>query len=167
MRPYPDSLDAAWEWLLALAHGEPSARPHFSGDAHDLVERFLPLFDAVAVERPYVVAHMAQSLDGRIALPCGSSQWITGPADLEHTHRLRALCDAVLVGANTVVADDPQLTVRRVPGPNPLRVVLDPRSRVPAERRVFQDGLPTLRVCRAGAPAVGPGVEDLQVAGPP
>lgn len=84
-----------------------------------------------------VVAHLAQSLDGRIALPDGRSRWISGEADLTHTHRLRALCDAVLVGANTVRIDDPQLTVRRVSGPSPVRVVVDPRATLPRDRAVF------------------------------
>jgi riboflavin-specific deaminase-like protein len=102
-------------------------------------------------ERPYLVGHLAQSLDGRIALPCGSSQWITGEADLHHTHQLRALCDAVMVGTQTVASDDPRLTVRRVHGPQPLRIVLDPRGRLPLEREVFGDGHPTLRVGRLPA----------------
>lgn len=101
-----------------------------------------------------VVVHLAQSLDGRIALPDGRSQWISGDADLVHTHRLRALCDAVVVGARTVAADDPRLTVRRVTGPNPVRVVIDPAGRLDRDRNVFVDGeAPTLRVCADGCAA--------------
>lgn len=94
-----------------------------------------------------VVAHLAQSIDGRIAMPDGTSQWISGDLDLDHTHRLRALVDAVIVGARTVEMDDPQLTVRRCKGDTPARVVIDPHRRLSGSRQVFVDGIaPTLRV---------------------
>jgi diaminohydroxyphosphoribosylaminopyrimidine deaminase/5-amino-6-(5-phosphoribosylamino)uracil reductase len=74
--------------------------------------------------RPFVVLKLAATLDGRTAAPDGSSQWITGEAARVDAHRLRAESDAVIVGAGTVRADDPTLTVRHVPGRNPIRVVL-------------------------------------------
>jgi diaminohydroxyphosphoribosylaminopyrimidine deaminase/5-amino-6-(5-phosphoribosylamino)uracil reductase len=74
--------------------------------------------------RPYVVLKLAATLDGRTAAADGSSRWITGEAARVDAHRLRAESDAVLVGAGTVRADDPSLTVRHVPGRDPLRVVL-------------------------------------------
>ncbi|MGI8806362.1 MAG: bifunctional diaminohydroxyphosphoribosylaminopyrimidine deaminase/5-amino-6-(5-phosphoribosylamino)uracil reductase RibD, partial [Acidimicrobiales bacterium] len=83
--------------------------------------------------RPWVVLKLAATLDGRTAAPDGSSRWITGDAARADAHRLRAESDAVIVGAGTVRADDPALTVRDVPGPNPLRVVL---GRAPAGARV-------------------------------
>lgn len=90
--------------------------------------------------RGLVVAHVGQSLDGRIATESGNSRWVTGEADLLHCHRMRALADAVLVGARTVSADDPQLTVRRCAGSNPMRVVIDPELRLSGRHAVFRDG---------------------------
>ncbi len=121
------------------------------------MQRMLGVLGEAPEDRPYLVGHLAQSLDGRIALPCGRSQWITGEADLLHTHQLRALCDAVMVGTQTVASDDPRLTVRRVSGPQPLRVVLDPRGRLPLDRNVFRDGHATLRVGRLPAQQQVPG----------
>jgi diaminohydroxyphosphoribosylaminopyrimidine deaminase/5-amino-6-(5-phosphoribosylamino)uracil reductase len=83
--------------------------------------------------RPWVVLKLAATLDGRTAAPDGTSRWITGEAARTDAHRLRAESDAVLVGAGTVRADDPSLTVRLVPGPDPQRVVL---GRAPAGARV-------------------------------
>ncbi len=92
-----------------------------------------------ALRRPRVTLHWAQTLDGRIATRTGDSRWVGGPPSLSLAHELRANHDAVLVGAGTVVADDPQLTVRLVPGPSPLRVVADARLRVPLTSRIFRE----------------------------
>jgi riboflavin-specific deaminase-like protein len=89
--------------------------------------------------RGLAVAHIGQSLDGRIATENGESRWITGEADLLHCHRMRAIADAVLVGARTVRADDPQLTVRRCAGDNPLRVVIDPELSLTGRFKIFRD----------------------------
>lgn len=86
------------------------------------------------------VAHLGQSLDGRVATPRGVSPLITGPEDVRHTHRMRALCDAVVVGATTADVDDPRLTTRLVPGAHPVRVILDPCGRVAHDRRVLCEG---------------------------
>ncbi|MET0292776.1 MAG: RibD family protein [Steroidobacteraceae bacterium] len=91
-------------------------------------------------DAPYVVGHLGQSVDGFIATCTGDSNFVTGDANIHHLHRLRALCDAVVVGAGTVASDDPRLTTRLVEGPSPLRVVLDSRRRLPSSHRIFCDG---------------------------
>jgi len=107
-------------------------------------------------QRPHVVWKVATTLDGRVAAADGTSRWITGPEARAEVHRLRAGCDAVLVGSGTALADDPQLTVRDPEGRNaerqPLRVVLDRRGRLPTTARVLDDVAPTL-VSRAPGPA--------------
>jgi riboflavin-specific deaminase-like protein len=79
----------------------------------------------------------------------GSRTCINGDAGLDHLHRLRALVDAVIVGASTVIVDDPLLTTRRVAGESPVRVVIDPRRRLAANHRIFAGPPPTLRLHRA------------------
>ena len=116
--------------------------------ASRLLELYLPL--CRGCRERFVVAHLGQSLDGRIAAANGASRWVTGDEDIVHNHRMRALFDAVVVGAGTVAHDDPQLTVRAVPGPHSVRVVLDTQRRLGAEYRVFNDGAaPTLLLCAA------------------
>src|SRR5579872_273381 len=99
----------------------------------------------------FVLGRLAQSLDGRIATTSGASHWISGHEDIVHTHRLRALFDAVVVGAGTVRADDPQLTTREVEGPSPVRVVLDTDRRLDGRYRVFREGPETLLLCASDA----------------
>jgi diaminohydroxyphosphoribosylaminopyrimidine deaminase / 5-amino-6-(5-phosphoribosylamino)uracil reductase len=110
-----------------------------------------PLFDAlnapVATGRSFVLGRIAQSLDGYIATRNGESVWISGPEDIRHTHQLRALSDAVVVGSRTIRVDNPRLTTRLVAGPNPVRVVLDPELRLEPGWRVFQEGPETLLLC--------------------
>jgi len=86
-----------------------------------------------------IVGQLGQSLDGRVATESGHSKYINGPAGLVHLHRLRSLVDVVVVGVGTAIADDPQLTVRRVSGPQPARVVIDPKGRLCADARMFAD----------------------------
>jgi diaminohydroxyphosphoribosylaminopyrimidine deaminase / 5-amino-6-(5-phosphoribosylamino)uracil reductase len=112
-----------------------------------------------AVDNLVVVGQIGQSLDGRIATESGHSKYINGPAGLDHLHRLRALTDAVVVGVGTALADNPQLTVRRVTGPQPVRVVIDPKGRLGGDAQVFcDDGVPRLLITAQGtrcAPPVG------------
>lgn len=111
---------------------------------------FLPLRTCPA-DRPFVVAQLGQSLDGRIATESGESRWINNTCALVHLHALRANVDAVVVGAGTVAADDPQLNVRLVEGRAPARVIIDPSGRLkPDARCLARDGV-AVHVVRADA----------------
>ncbi len=105
------------------------------------------LYGPLLGDGSYVLGRIAQSLDGRIATTSGASQWISGRQDIVHTHRLRALFDAVVIGARTVRADDPQLTTREVEGASPVRVVLDTEQRLDDRYRVFRGEPETLLFC--------------------
>src|SRR5262245_30703565 len=139
-------------------------RQFAAGDALDppWEDLFGPL-RAGMVDGLVVVGQIGQSLDGRIATASGHSHYINGDEGLVHLHRLRALMDAVVVGIGTALADDPQLTVRRVEGPHPARVVIDPRGRLPAAARLLSDdGTDRLVVTAAGTCLALPdGVESL------
>src|SRR5689334_8102583 len=113
-----------------------------------------------------VVGQIGQSLDGRVATETGHSHYINGPAGLAHLHRLRALVDAVVIGVGTALADDPQLTVRRVAGPQPARVVIDARGRLSAGAKMLaNDGVRRLVVTGAGAkPPLPSGIEIVGIA---
>src|SRR5258708_4971830 len=90
--------------------------------------------------RPFVTLSYAQSLDGCLSFSCGKPLALSGPETLSLTHRLRSAHDAIIVGVGTVISDDPQLTVRRVPGRNPQPVVLDTHLRIPMDCRLLADG---------------------------
>jgi diaminohydroxyphosphoribosylaminopyrimidine deaminase/5-amino-6-(5-phosphoribosylamino)uracil reductase len=90
--------------------------------------------------RPFVIAKCGMSLDGRLTAPPSSGRWLTSPASRRHAHRLRAQVDAILVGAETIRIDDPQLTVRGVQGARqPWRVVLSRSGSLPAKARILTD----------------------------
>jgi riboflavin-specific deaminase-like protein len=123
---------------------------------------FSPFRDARA-DRPFVVAQLGQSLDGRIATVSGESRDINGAAGLDHLHRIRAHVDVVVVGAGTILADDPQLTVRRVAGRNPARAVIDPSGKMgSAGRWLAQDGARRLHITASERPAAA-GVESIRL----
>ncbi|MFG1462445.1 RibD family protein [Xanthobacter sp. DSM 24535] len=113
-----------------------------------------------------MIGQLGQSLDGRIATVSGESKYISGGYALDHLHRLRAAADAVLVGVGTIVADDPLLNVRRVPGTSPARVIVDPSGRLDCSARCLQgDGARRLVLRRAGVATPLPaGVEGVEVA---
>ena len=103
--------------------------------------------------RPFVLLKLAQTLDGRIATRNGHSQWITGEAARKRVHLIRSRADAVLVGIDTVLADDPRLTVRHVEGRQPRRIVLDSRARTPLDARMLNGDAPVTICVTETAPA--------------
>ncbi|MBL0919302.1 MAG: RibD family protein [Hydrogenophaga sp.] len=165
----PADWHGLWAQIVATREGQPApVRPraamHWQPDAGwciqgpvsarsaALFDLYKPLLDArsAATATPWVVAQMGQSLDGFVATTTGDSYYVNGAHSLVHLHRLRALCDAVLVGAGTVAIDNPQLTTRRVYGANPVRVLLDPDARLDGHARALHDGQAlTLWVCDA------------------
>lgn len=117
-----------------------------------------------------VTLKLATSLDGRIATAAGESRWITGPRAREAVHRLRVEHDAVLVGVETALADDPELTVRLdgYAGPQPARVVLDSRQRLPGGSKLVATARATPTIVVTAEPPqarlVDAGVTVVQVA---
>jgi diaminohydroxyphosphoribosylaminopyrimidine deaminase / 5-amino-6-(5-phosphoribosylamino)uracil reductase len=114
----------------------------FRDGRQSLPQSWLDIFGPLrngCVDDLVVVGQLGQSLDGRIATASGHSKYINCAAGIEHLHRLRALVDIVVVGVGTAIADNPQLTVRQVTGPQPVRAVIDPRGRLEAHARLFSD----------------------------
>jgi riboflavin-specific deaminase-like protein len=142
VRPGDSSALLAWNPSRGFTLLLPPDHPQ-----HAFVDLYLPICGASRTS-PMTVGHLGQSLDGFIATRAGDSQFVTGPENIVHLHRMRALSDAVVVGAGTVAADDPLLTTRQVSGPNPLRVVFDPSHRLDTHYRIFSDAeTPTLYAC--------------------
>jgi diaminohydroxyphosphoribosylaminopyrimidine deaminase / 5-amino-6-(5-phosphoribosylamino)uracil reductase len=114
---------------------------------------------------PFVTVKFAQSLDGRIATSTGDSRWISGTPALRMAHKLRREHDAIIVGIGTVLADDPQLTVRLVRGRDPLRIVIDSDLRTPLESRVLAGGAAGGTLIAAAATADQHRVREIQKLG--
>lgn len=154
------SDEAAWPLLLERAVNAPNPRLGGACEAtvdptNDFADLYLPLCEP-AESRSRILAHLGQSIDGYVATASGDSYFVNDHENIRHLHRLRALHQAVIVGAGTIAADNPHLTTRLVPGPSPVRVVLDPRRRLAADLAVFNDkASPTLLVVgeTAGGPA--------------
>jgi diaminohydroxyphosphoribosylaminopyrimidine deaminase / 5-amino-6-(5-phosphoribosylamino)uracil reductase len=144
----------AWESFVDLFRRGQQPLPQAWADL------FGPLRNGT-VDDLVVVGQVGQSLDGRVATATGHSKYINCPAGIEHLHRLRALVDIVVVGVGTALADDPQLTVRQVAGPQPARAVIDPRGRLGANARLFaNDGVRRLLIAAEGTRCTPPpGVE--------
>jgi diaminohydroxyphosphoribosylaminopyrimidine deaminase/5-amino-6-(5-phosphoribosylamino)uracil reductase len=105
------------------------------GDCTNLNEAF---FKYIKKKKPFITLKLAQTLDGKIATQNGQSRWITGETARRRVHQFRREHDAILLGVNTVIEDDPALTVRMVRGRNPKRIVLDSRLRMPFDAHVLQ-----------------------------
>ena len=145
----PNPLVAGKGFALLQAAGIAVAAPLMAAEAEALNIGFVK---RMRTGLPWVRLKMAGSLDGRSALANGQSQWITGPEARVDGHRFRARAQAIVTGVGTLIADDPQLTVRDVPGPigqgtgealpltPPLRVVLDSHLRMPATAKILQGG---------------------------
>jgi diaminohydroxyphosphoribosylaminopyrimidine deaminase / 5-amino-6-(5-phosphoribosylamino)uracil reductase len=114
---------------------------------------------------PFVTLKIAQTLDGKIATSSGASKWITGEKAREEAHRLRDSHDAVLVGINTVLSDDPSLTTRIPGGRDPVRVIVDSRLRIPVNAKVVTQRSPAKTIVAALLGAPKSKIKKLQDAG--
>jgi riboflavin-specific deaminase-like protein len=147
--PAPDA-GALPPFTWQASHGFALDEDAWDDGAIELFALLKPLLDRPPEGAAWVIGQLGQSLDGCIATRGGDSNFVNGPEVLLHLHRLRALCDAVIVGAGTAALDDPQLTTRRVAGEHPVRVLIDPSLRLAPTLRALSDGqAPTLLVCDA------------------
>jgi 3,4-dihydroxy 2-butanone 4-phosphate synthase/GTP cyclohydrolase II len=143
--PHVRNIDYLHAKEARLGHLAPAGEP-LDGNPIGEATNVAPLLGHAAAPawRPYVVLKYAQTVDGRIATRLGDARWISSEAERRISHGLRAACDAVLVGVGTAIVDDPQLTVRMVPGSSPLRVVLDSTLRLPPTARLLDNQAGTI-----------------------
>lgn len=150
----PPAADAQRPFTRHPSHGFALDAHAWDEEAVELFALLKPLLDRPPEGAAWVIGQLGQSLDGCIATRGGDSSFVNGPQVLLHLHRLRALCDAVIVGAGTAAIDNPQLTTRRVAGEHPVRVLIDPSLRLAPTLRVLSDRqAPTLLVCDAARAA--------------
>jgi GTP cyclohydrolase II len=150
--PHVRNIDYLHAKESRLGHLAPAGVP-LDGNPIGEATNVAPLLGRPAAPawRPYVVLKYAQTVDGRIATRRGDAKWISSEAERRISHGLRAACDAVLVGVGTAIVDDPQLTVRMVPGSSPLRVVLDSTLRLPSTARVLDKRAGTVVIATAAS----------------
>ncbi len=141
---FADTAGRRWTWRPD--QGWVAEPPAADPVERDLLDLYLPLCVPV-VDGCRMTAHLGQSLDGYIATANGDSCFVTGPDNIRHLHRMRALSDGVLVGTETAARDDPRLTTRLVPGANPVRIILDRQRRLGSHLRVFNDGAAATLLC--------------------
>jgi len=124
--------------LVFQAQGRWRIAENLPASTRHYLELYLPVFGDIN-RSTHVVGHLGQSLDAQIATHTGDAFFVTGEQNRKHLHKLRSLCHAVIVGANTVAVDNPQLTARAVQGRNPVRVVIDPQARLDRHYTIFND----------------------------
>ena len=118
---------------------------------------YSPYFKYITTGIPFVTVKFAQSVDGRVATATGHSRWISSPQSLKFAHKLRAVNDAILVGANTLERDDPLLTTRLVKGSNPVRIVLTKSGKLNFKRKLFNDNTAPTYVAASRDSHIKPG----------
>ena len=102
------------------------------------------LLPILMLKKKFYIGQIGQSLDGKIALLNGNSHYINDKNSISYLHSLRSICDAVVVGVNTIRKDDPLLTTRAINGPNPQRIIIDPSLKLTNKYQVFKDGMPNI-----------------------
>ncbi len=102
------------------------------------------LLPILMLKKKFYIGQIGQSLDGKIALLNGNSHYINDKNSISYLHSLRSICDAVVVGVNTIRKDDPLLTTRAIKGPNPQRIIIDPSLKLTNKYQVFKDGMPNI-----------------------
>ena len=160
-----DVTQELWQRLLKVREGDSCV---CCGSFNEGERAALNLYGPLARRDigPNIAGQIGQSLDGRIATTSGDVGEISGPDGLLHLHRMRALVDAVVIGVKTALHDSPRLTVRHCEGPNPARVVIDPRGRLPDESPVLADDGARRIIIQTVATSRPKGVEVIQLPAP-